>query len=38
VKRCRLDVYSSGQGPVALSYEHSNEPLDSIQGGKLLIS
>jgi hypothetical protein len=28
----------SGQGPVAGSCEHSNEPLGSIKGGKFLES
>jgi hypothetical protein len=36
VGRCRLDSSGSGQGPVAGSCEHDNEPSDSIKGGGLL--
>jgi len=36
VKRRGLDSSDSGQGPVAPSYKHSNEPLGSIKGGKFL--
>jgi hypothetical protein len=32
VDRCGLDSYGSGQGPVAGSCEHGNEPLESIKG------
>jgi len=31
-----LDASDSGQGPVAGSYEHSNEPFDSVKGGEYL--
>jgi hypothetical protein len=31
--RCGLDASGSGQGPVAISYEHGNEPSISIKGG-----
>jgi hypothetical protein len=36
VERCGLDASGSGKGPVADSHEHSNEPSDSIKGGKFL--
>jgi len=31
-----LDASGSGQGPVADSCEHGNEPLGSIKGGEFL--
>jgi hypothetical protein len=36
VARCGLDSSDSGQGPVAGSCEHGNEPSGSIKGGKFL--
>jgi hypothetical protein len=34
VQRCELDVCGSGQGSMAGSYEHSNEPLGLIKSGE----
>jgi len=31
-----LDAYGSGQGPLAGTCEHGNEPSGSIQGGEFL--
>jgi hypothetical protein len=31
-----LDSSGSGQGPVASSYEHGNEPFGSVRGGQFL--
>jgi hypothetical protein len=36
VGRCGLDSSVSGYGPVAGSCEYSNEPSNSIKGGKFL--
>jgi hypothetical protein len=36
VGRCGLDTSGSGQGPVADSYEHGNEPLGSTEGEEFL--
>jgi hypothetical protein len=36
VRRCGLDAYDSGQGPVTGSCEHVNEPSGSIEGGEFL--
>jgi hypothetical protein len=36
VRRCGLDSSGSGQGPVAGSCEHGNEPLGSIKGEEFL--
>jgi hypothetical protein len=33
VWKCGLVASSSGQGPVAGSYEHGNEPSGSLKGG-----
>jgi hypothetical protein len=33
---CGLDSTASGQGPVAGSCEHDNEPSGSIEGGDLV--
>jgi hypothetical protein len=33
-----VDASDSGQGPVAGSCEHNNEPLDSIKGQNFLTS
>jgi hypothetical protein len=34
VSRCGLDSSGSGEGPVAGSCEHGNEPSGSIKGGE----
>jgi hypothetical protein len=34
VGRCGLDASGSGEGPVAGSCEHDNEPSDSVRGGE----
>jgi hypothetical protein len=36
VERCSLDSSNSGQGPVAGSCEHGNEPLGSVKYGEFL--
>jgi hypothetical protein len=36
VGRCGLDSSGSGQGPVAGSFEHGNEPLVSTKGREFL--
>jgi len=36
MRRCGLDATGSGQGPMADSCEHSNEPLGSIKGREFL--
>jgi len=36
MRRCGLDAYGSGQGPVADSCEHRNELPGSIKGGEFL--
>jgi hypothetical protein len=36
VGSCGVNVSSSGQGPVAGSCEHSNEPSGYMKGGKFL--
>jgi hypothetical protein len=36
VGSCRLDVYGSGQEPVAGTCEHVNEYSGSIKGGEFL--
>jgi hypothetical protein len=36
VERCGLDASVSGQGPVAGSYEQSNEPSGYIKGREFL--
>jgi hypothetical protein len=33
-----MDASGSGEGPEAGSYEHGNEPSDSIKGGDFLTS
>jgi hypothetical protein len=33
---CGLDSSDPGQGPVAVSREHRNEPSRSVKGGKFL--
>jgi hypothetical protein len=38
VGRCGLDVSGLGQGPLAGSCEHGNEPVSSIKVGDLLTS
>jgi hypothetical protein len=32
--RCGLDLYHSGQGPVAGTYKHGSKPSSSIKGEK----
>jgi hypothetical protein len=36
VENCGLDSFSSGEGQVADSCEHGNEPSGSIKGGKFI--
>jgi hypothetical protein len=36
VKKYELDSPGSEQGPVMSSYEHSNEPLNSIKEGEFI--
>jgi hypothetical protein len=36
VGRCGLNASGSELGPVVGPWEHGNEPLDSIKGGKFL--
>jgi hypothetical protein len=36
VEKCGLDASSSGYGPIAGFYEHSNEPSGSLKGGEFL--
>jgi hypothetical protein len=36
--KCRLDASGSGQGPVAVSCGHGNEPSGSIKGGNFMTS
>jgi hypothetical protein len=36
VGTCGLHASGLGKGPVAGSYEHGNEPSDSIKGGEFL--
>jgi hypothetical protein len=36
VRRCGLDEYSLGEGPMAGCCEHGNEPSDSIKGGEFI--
>jgi len=36
MERCKLNASGLGQGPMAGSCEHSNEPSSSIKGGECL--
>jgi len=36
VGKCGLDTFGSGQGPVAGTSEHGNDPSGSIKGGEFL--
>jgi hypothetical protein len=36
MRECELDSSGSGQGPMAGSCEHDNEPSGSIKGGEFL--
>jgi len=36
VIRCGLDAFNSGEGPVAGSCEHCNEPSESMKGREFL--
>jgi hypothetical protein len=38
VGRCELDASGSGQGPMAGSCEHGNEPMGSIKGQEFLLA